>query len=430
MKLLIVIFVSIALSAWAQSDRNVAKVSLLRGQAIVKSLDGKSRELKQDEWVSQGDIIQTKEKSFAKLTFTDKSTMNVGPASEVNINKFGGGEAGLISVIKGQIRSQVTKDVLKQEQDKSKLIIKTKTAAMGIRGTDFLVSFSPETERTNLITFEGNVAMAQIEASEAPIIDIAQLETIVSDPNRAVSVTDGLYAGSSPEQQHVTTPTKISPMQFETLKENENMETKTSTSNTTSFHSIVPPGLSAKTVSNDQEIPLAQEKTKTELPSPEGQVDSRTGAVAPPAGGIIDLKTGFYIAPPPGSKFDANAGVYIVPSTHGTVDNKGDFKAPEGLKLNNQGGFIPIDSKAPPINQDQTQNGPSKNQNVSPDAVLKVATQAPQVMPAAFQPRPNDVLGGGFFIPGNYFIDNRDTSINPNLNNPTETKVKFNIQAQ
>lgn len=91
--------------------------------------------------------------------------MNLGPNSQMVINAFPKKEAGIITLVKGQIRSQVTKDYMEMEdKSKSKLYIKTKTAAMGIRGTDFQVNFNPQNQNTSLITFEGKVAMATLTA--------------------------------------------------------------------------------------------------------------------------------------------------------------------------------------------------------------------------------------------------------------------------
>jgi len=44
---------------------------------------GKTQPLKVEDWVEEGAIIKTFEKSFVKLIFIDKSSMNVGPASEM-----------------------------------------------------------------------------------------------------------------------------------------------------------------------------------------------------------------------------------------------------------------------------------------------------------------------------------------------------------
>lgn len=508
------------------SFANIAKVAMVRGNAMMKVAGKGDAPLKLDDWVPEGATIVTKEKSVVKLTFTDKSQMNIGPNSEMAINKFGGGEAGLISVIKGQIRSQVTKDVLKHD-DKSKLLIKTKSAAMGIRGTDFSVAFNEENNNTALITYEGNVSLAQINEAEAVNSTPAQFEQIVSDPGRAVPVTEGLYAGANPNLDHATIPTKISPVQYEQMKTNETFEEKKAESSEPqkSYNSPIPPGVSTLAATNSNTETL-ESQVKTEVgaeviaeqakeltaavntPPAEGYVDPNTGAVAPIAGGFIDMKTGIYIAPPPGSVFDPNTGVYVPPASYGTVDASGSYKAPEGLKLTSDGQFIP-DTK-PAAGGGSNDSGAAKPQGENKSATATAATGAagagtvtaaaakaatetgkpgaagtlatgapkpgdagagkpaeapkpagPVIIPVTAQmatgptfapvaevaqqvvqmiastggnilpppPPVNDVLGGGFFIPGNYFIDTVPTNIAaPVVINET-SKVTFTISA-
>ena len=49
-------------------------------------------------------------------------------------------KAGILNLIKGKLRSKVTKDYMNMsDKEKSKLFIVTKTAAMGVRGTEFQV---------------------------------------------------------------------------------------------------------------------------------------------------------------------------------------------------------------------------------------------------------------------------------------------------
>lgn len=502
---------------------NIAKVTMVRGTAMMKSAGKSDATLKLDDWIPEGAVISTQEKSMVKLTFTDKSQMNIGPSSEMAINKFGGGEAGLISVIKGQIRSQVTKDVLKHD-DKSKLLIKTKSAAMGIRGTDFQISYNQENNNTALITFEGNVALAQINEAESAQNSPAQFEQIVSDPGRAVAVTEGLYAGASPGLDHATIPVKASPVQVEQLKTNETFEEKKAevAETTKSYNSPIPPGLSAKECTNDNTQTLdsqvksqvsaekleeqAKQLTVAVAAPPEGFVDPNTGAVAPIAGGMIDMKTGIYIAPPPNSVFDKNTGVYVAPASYGTVDASGNYKAPEGLKLTADGQFVPDAKTQTSSGNDSSQTKPQgENKTVATAAAgtaaagtgaakpadaagtVKPGTAAaatalaaagatkpadtasakpagpamPVLMPvtammsagATFSgaqevaqnvvqmiastggnllpppPPVNDVLGGGFFIPGNYFIDTVPTNISaPVVINET-SRVNFTISA-
>lgn len=114
---------------------DVAKVVLLKGQVKAKLSNGSVVDVVADQIFLEGAVLQTAEKSFVKLIFIDKSQMNLGPNSQMVINSFPKKRPGIITLVKGQIRSQVTKDYMEMDdKNKSKLYIKTKTAAMGIRG--------------------------------------------------------------------------------------------------------------------------------------------------------------------------------------------------------------------------------------------------------------------------------------------------------
>ena len=117
----------------------------------------------------------------------------------MKIKEFPKSDAGIIQLMKGQIRSKVTKDYMNmKDKNKSKLFIKTKTAAMGVRGTDFQVNYNPINEATSLVTFEGNVVMAQLTNLGEMAVTQNNLEQVVSS-DQAVSVKKGQYSGASPK---------------------------------------------------------------------------------------------------------------------------------------------------------------------------------------------------------------------------------------
>src|SRR6187200_2126673 len=91
----------------ALAQKKVAVVKLLRGDVDILTL-GKTMKLKADDWVEEGAVVKTSGKSFVKLVFIDKSQMNVGPNSEMKIENFSGKDSGVIELVKGKIRSQVT----------------------------------------------------------------------------------------------------------------------------------------------------------------------------------------------------------------------------------------------------------------------------------------------------------------------------------
>ncbi|MDC0255764.1 FecR family protein, partial [Bacteriovoracales bacterium] len=155
---LCLLFSFISAEVFAQSK--AARVIILRGTAQVTTKDGTTTKLKRGDWLPEGSIVKTEAKSFVKLLFIDKSSLNIAPKSSITIAKFSKKKAGIINLLQGKIRSKVVKDYMNKGEKgkKSKLFIKTKTAAMGVRGTDFTVG----TGVVDTVTVvEGTVTVAQ-----------------------------------------------------------------------------------------------------------------------------------------------------------------------------------------------------------------------------------------------------------------------------
>ncbi len=265
----------------APAADKVAKVIIIKGQAKAKLLNAQVVDLKKDDWLPEGAIIQTTDKSFVKLVFIDKSTVSVGPQSKMVISSFPKEGAGVLSVIKGQIRSQVVKEL--DSNGEAKLFVKTKSAAMGVRGTDFQVMFNPENNVTSLVTFEGNVAFAKMDpatsssiptinqpaaatnggsaatgtSASAPASTNVALESVISS-EKAVHVTAGQFSGANPGAVMATIPTKISPAQFETMKGNASLgaeapaAAKVEAPTAPKYVSVVAPGLPPALAANTE----------------------------------------------------------------------------------------------------------------------------------------------------------------------------------
>ncbi len=401
----------------------VAKVIVQRNQAE-GSLNGKTFSVKKGDWLKEGTVITTHPKSFVKLLFIDKSSVNIGPKSQMKITAFPKDikkKAGIITLIKGQIRSKVTKNYFKVEgKKKSKLFIKTKTAAMGVRGTDFQVNFNSVNQATSLITFSGAVAMAQINPQiDLPQVDQSQMEKWVSSP-QAVTVRRGQYSGASPQTTRATTPVKISPVQLEVLQKNDipggansNQSNQESSQNSRpkKFKSIIPPGADSKAFANQnqeaeaavksavgtqvmQEVKSEIQKEEAEVagnePPPEGAVNTATGEIAPTAGGYIDPATAQYIPPPPGSVFDPNAGVYIPPPEVGYIDPETGAYKNDAYDLTPEGKFVPkeqprVATKAAPG------RGPASVSEAGPND--KTPPPPPEVGPLPTLADPSEIIG-------------------------------------
>ena len=345
--LIFILLLQLLTSAFAQTA-NVAKVILMRGKVTAKLPDGKIIEVKLDQPIAEGTVLQTAEKSFVKVIFIDKSQMNLGPNSEMAVDNFPKKEAGIITLIKGQLRSQVTKDYMEMEdKTKSKLYIKTKTAALGIRGTDFQVNFNPENQNTALITFEGKVAMAHIERNEREEkFNQNKLEKVVSS-DKAVMVERGqISAVNLNVSERAMTPTLLGTKQIMALKENETGVKESTDSDKKQYRNPLPPGADSTIFSSvtATKAPVIETSTKSD---PNGFFNNKTGEYKLPAGSIIDLTTVNIIPPPANAAFDVNTKTYIVPESFGKVDKTtGEYKAPEGLKLGHDGKFVVVDADA------------------------------------------------------------------------------------
>jgi len=213
--------VSITTSAFGEDL--VATVLMKRGNVTATLSNGKVITLSNNLKIPVGAVVETEAKSFIRLMFSDKSTMNLGPASKMVIASYPKNEAGIVKLLNGQLRSEVTKNYLEtQDKTKSKLFIQTKTASMGIRGTDFQVNYNDKNENTTLIVFEGKVAMGNIDRSLIKEkLDQEKLEDIASS-STAVMVRQGQFSAVNLNiAERPLVPTKLAPKQLDALKDNQ-----------------------------------------------------------------------------------------------------------------------------------------------------------------------------------------------------------------
>jgi hypothetical protein len=133
---------------------------VVKGKVQVKSgKDGKTERAKIGQKIFPKDTIFTGPDSRAKIVMVDTNVINVSPDSTVVLEnyEFKPGEQKknvLLNVIYGKVRSKVNQ---KYDGDQAKFQVKTKSAVAGVRGTDFLASFNPEKNESQVVTFEGEV---------------------------------------------------------------------------------------------------------------------------------------------------------------------------------------------------------------------------------------------------------------------------------
>jgi hypothetical protein len=350
MKSVIAIFL-IVLSSSLYAQTKAAMVKMIRGEVDVLTL-GKTTRLKINDWVESGAVIKTGDKSFARLVFIDKSTMNVSANSEMKIEAFTGKDSGVIDLVKGSIRSTVTKDYLQiKERDKSKLFIKTQNAVMGVRGTEFDISTNGITTAT--VLFEGEIAFNKL--NDRGVISTRALEDIV---DRGVMLAPQDFSVVQPDREMPTVPAKLNPQQYEALQKNPEFNTDRSPSNAnpdSSAKSVVPEGLSGKIVTNDSATlksevgqvvsGSADAATDTAKPAasassadPEGYV--KGNLVKPANGSFLHMESGTIIPPDPNAVLDSNTNTYIAGSDSGTVAPDGSYIPPKNVEITSDGKIL------------------------------------------------------------------------------------------
>ncbi|WPU64267.1 FecR family protein [Peredibacter starrii] len=322
MKVMILIALSL-MCASALAASKVAVVKLMRGEASVLTL-GKTTPLKVDDWVEDGAVVKTADKSFVKLIFVDKSSMNVGPNSEMKIESFSGKDSGVIDLVKGKIRSQVTKDYLQINKDKSKLFIKTQNAVMGVRGTDFMISTNGV--NTSTVLFEGEIVFNKLENRRE--MNTTRLEEIV---DRGVRMFPGEFSVMDATRALPTVPALLNIQQHEKLEKNKEFDAASSPVKQSVTATVVPAGLSGQQVSNTSGILKTEVSKIASTDTNHGSASSaeakgyvKGDAFKPANGSVIDPESGKIIQPGPKSTLDVNTNTY----TNQVVIDEGGNIAP------------------------------------------------------------------------------------------------------
>jgi hypothetical protein len=382
------IFFTFSGTILAEEKNTVATVLLVKGEVRVKEANGKLSKVVTNQSLEKGVELISSAKSFAKIIFIDKSTLNLGPSSSIFIQEFQAKKAGIINLIKGQIRSQVTKDFMEMsDKEKSKLYIKTKTAAMGIRGTDFQVNYNPANQNSSLIVFEGNVAMAHIDRlKQDQVFSQDNLETLVTS-NFAVQVRQGqISAVNLNISDKALVPTKLAPKQLDALKENPTGLDEQS-SGKKQYRDVIPPGVNSEVFVNP-----SIEGQKIETKDAAGYYNEKTREFKPAAGSIVDLKTVNIISPPNDAPFDQATKTFIVTENYGKIDQgTGKFEAPKGYELTNEGQFKPT--------TDQQAKRPGETTKINQqDNIVRPTEEVKPIIPVV-NPIPENKPMPGIIIP-------------------------------
>lgn len=353
MKYIICILFLIPMQLFANSVSNtVAEVVKIRGEVTQLSVGSRfARSVSLGDKFVEDTSIVTGKKSFVKIKLIDNSEINLGPESKIVIAEMKKDSIGIITLLKGKIRTEVEKNA--EALKTNKFFIKTRTAAMGVRGTDFQTIYNPENKMTSLLTYKGEVAMAKVDettfkkleepahpvternsiskapeiqkVNAGPLNEVLELNKILKNKDTVV-VLPGQNSFSTDSLKKTSLPVKISPVQLELLYKNSEFQEKTAAN------------INLQSATNAHFKPTL--KVANQVAPAEGLYNEKTGDFAPRSGGYIDLNTGLYIAPSSDSTLDSKTGVFTS-NKIGDIDAEtGQYVAPKGLILDAKKGFI------------------------------------------------------------------------------------------
>lgn len=151
--------------AETQADAEVGEVSLVLGKAYRVAIDGSRHQLKRGSAISVADRIVTESNGHAHIRFVDAAMVSVRPSSELQIERYDyDPQNPELSAVKFNLREGVTRaisgDAAKSARERFRL--NTPIAAIGVRGTDFVVNADPAMTRARVT--EGIIVVAPYSA--------------------------------------------------------------------------------------------------------------------------------------------------------------------------------------------------------------------------------------------------------------------------
>lgn len=342
----IICFVVLATSIQAQDFKILRK----RGDITFISSQNEELDLEIGKSYKGPGIVKSGEKSFVRLQLSDKNFITVGSNSSVKVEGFKTHPATLINLLKGKIRGQINK----APSDDHKMYINTRSAALGVRGTDFIVTYNDKNHITSNITLDGEVDIYKKSDTDVlsslkedldqnnkdiflNVPDYIEYQDKLSDRS-TISVESGKFSGAYPIYDYALPATKLAQNQVKILQKNRDLN-----SDLVDGDVIYSKRGTRKKfkLTNKNLIPEPKSTTFKEKMTKEEKRLMAELSVRP--GGVIDLKSGMYIMPPEGSFYDEREEVYEMPADYGGVDAKtGEYIPPKDVEIDPLLGFVKI----------------------------------------------------------------------------------------
>ena len=143
--------------------RGVGQVSLLVGQVRVLRKDGFAEPLRRGMSVHVGDRVETSSSGHVHLRFVDNGAVSVRPDSVLEIQAYHfDAKQPASSEVRLQVDHGITRSISGRatEVDKNRFRMNTPVAAIGVRGTDFIVQATEAGMRASVV--EGAIVVSAL----------------------------------------------------------------------------------------------------------------------------------------------------------------------------------------------------------------------------------------------------------------------------
>lgn len=152
--------------AVASATPSIGQVTLVIGVGNRVAPDGQKTLLRKGDSLQEGDGIETGANGHVHVRFVDGALVSVRPGSRLAIEAYRKDENGPSGVIRFKLEAGTVRSVTGQwgEADHDRFRLNTPIAAIGIRGTDFVVQ--SEAERVRAVVQSGAIVMAPLDGAQ------------------------------------------------------------------------------------------------------------------------------------------------------------------------------------------------------------------------------------------------------------------------
>ena len=156
----------LAQAALAQGPLVVGETTLVIGQAQIIHVNGKSAPVTRGSVIQVGDVIQTEIGGHVHLRFVDGGRVSVRPSSRLQVEHYTHSvQQPQLSAIKFTLQEGVVRSITGSwgESARERFRLNTPLAAIGVKGTDFMVRANADA--TAATVFAGAISVAPLQGS-------------------------------------------------------------------------------------------------------------------------------------------------------------------------------------------------------------------------------------------------------------------------